>query len=104
MVFVHQVVAGSESHQPGIVGRGRDGNWACAANIGVAQLVGKELQFIGRETVVIPQDVVVGGATGSLKGKAMQQRQYCITISWNDFLLYSTSLTTTDLPEIYLLL
>lgn len=32
----------------------------------MAQLVGKELQFIGRETVVIPQDVVVGGATGSL--------------------------------------
>lgn len=26
MVFVHQVVAGSESHQPGIVGWGRDGN------------------------------------------------------------------------------
>lgn len=33
----------------------------------MAELVGEELQFIRRETVVIPQDVVVGGTTGSLR-------------------------------------
>lgn len=35
----------------------------------MAQLVGEELELIGREAVVIPQDVVVGGATGSLRMK-----------------------------------
>ena len=34
----------------------------------MAQLVSEELQFIGSEAVVIPQDVVVGGTTGSLRG------------------------------------
>lgn len=67
MVFVHQVVAGSESHQPGVVGRRWDGDGARAADVSVAQLVGEELQFIGSETVVVPQDVVVGRATGSLR-------------------------------------
>ena len=68
MLFVHQVVAGAEGHQVGVVGRCRDGDGARAADVGVAQLVGEELQFVGSETVVIPQDVIVGGTTGSLRG------------------------------------
>lgn len=67
MIFVHQVVACSESHQPGVVRRRRDGDGASAADVSVAQLVGEELQLIGGETVVIPKDVVVGGTTGSLR-------------------------------------
>lgn len=68
MIFVHQVVAGSEGHQPGVVGRCGDGDRARAADIGVAQLVGEELQFVGSEAVVIPQDMVVGRTAGSLRG------------------------------------
>lgn len=67
VIFVHQVVACSESHQPGVVRRRRDGDGASAADVSVAQLVGEELQLIGGETVVIPKDVVVGGTTGSLR-------------------------------------
>lgn len=67
VIFVHQVVACSESHQPGVVRRRRDGDGASAADVSVAQLVGEELQLISGETVVIPQDVVVGGTTGSLR-------------------------------------
>lgn len=67
MVFIHQVVSGSESHQSSIVSRRWNGNRARAADVSVAQLVGEELQFVGSETVVIPQDVVVGGTTGSLR-------------------------------------
>lgn len=67
VIFVHQVVACSESHQPGVVRRRRDGDGASAADVCVAQLVGEELQLISGETVVVPQDVVVGGTTGSLR-------------------------------------
>lgn len=50
MVFVHQMVSGAESHQPGVVGGRRDGDGARAADVRVAELVGEELQLIGRET------------------------------------------------------
>lgn len=43
VVFVHQVVTSAEGHQPGVVGRGRDGDGACAADVGVAQLISEEL-------------------------------------------------------------
>lgn len=67
VIFVHQVVACSESHQSGVVGRRRDGDGAGAADVGVAQLVGEELQLVRSETVVVPEDVVVGGTAGSLR-------------------------------------
>lgn len=67
MIFVHQVVACSESHESGVVRRRRDGDGAGAADVRVAQLVGEELQLISSETVVIPEDVVMGGTTGSLR-------------------------------------
>ncbi len=53
------MVAGTERHKPGIVGWCGDRDGAGAAHIGVAELVSQQLQFIGRETVVIPQDVIV---------------------------------------------
>ena len=67
MVFVHQVVACPEGHQAGVVGWRGDGDGAGAAHVGVAQLVGEQLQLVRREAVVIPQDVVVGGPAGALQ-------------------------------------
>lgn len=58
--FVHQVVPGPEGHQVSVVGWRRDGHGACAAHIGVTQLVGENLKLVRRETIVIPEDVVVG--------------------------------------------
>ena len=43
VLLVHQVVACTEGHQVGVVGRCRDGDRAGAAHVGVAQLVGEHL-------------------------------------------------------------
>lgn len=67
MFFVHQVVPGPEGHQVGVVCWRRDGHGACAAHVGVTQLVGEDLQLIGRETIVIPKHVIVGRPACSLK-------------------------------------
>lgn len=40
MFFVHQVVAGTEGHEVGVVGWRGDGHGAGTAHVGVAQLVG----------------------------------------------------------------
>ncbi len=60
------MVAGTERHKPGIVGWCGDRDGAGAAHIGVAELVSQQLQFISRETVVIPQDVIVRGTACAL--------------------------------------
>ena len=62
-----EVVASSKGHQMSVVGRGRVGDGASAADVRVAQLVGEALEFICREVVVVPQDVVVRGSTGALR-------------------------------------
>lgn len=67
VIFVHQMVACPEGYQAGIVGWRWDGDGTGAAHIGVAQLVGEQLQLVRREAVVIPQYVVMRGATGALK-------------------------------------
>lgn len=61
------MVACSESHESGVVRWRWDGDGAGAADVSVAQLVGEELQLVGSEAVVIPEDVVVGRTTGSLR-------------------------------------
>lgn len=66
MFFVNQVVASTERHQVGIIGWCRNGDRTGAAHVGVAQLVGEDLQLIRGEMVVIPQHVVVGRPAGSL--------------------------------------
>lgn len=66
VLFVHQVVAGAESHQMGVVSWCRDGDRACAAHVRVAQLVGEDLQLIRREVVVVPEHMVMRGPAGSL--------------------------------------
>lgn len=67
MFFVHQVVPGPERHQVSVVCRGRDGHGACAAHVGMTQLVGEDLQLIGGETIVVPKHVIVGRPACSLK-------------------------------------
>lgn len=54
MLLVDQVVASAEGYKVSIVGRCWDGHGACAADIGVAQLVSEELEIVSGETVVIP--------------------------------------------------
>lgn len=49
-----------------IVRGGWDGHAPSAADVGVTQLIGQGLKFIGIEPVIIPQDVVVRGTTGAL--------------------------------------
>lgn len=60
MFFIHQVVPGPEGHQVSVVCWCRDGHRACAAHVSVTQLVGENLQLIRRETIVVPEHVVVG--------------------------------------------
>ena len=67
MFFIHQVVPGPEGHQVSIVCWRWDGHGARAAHVGVTQLVGENLQLIGRETIVIPKHVIVGRPACSLK-------------------------------------
>lgn len=67
MFFVHQVVPGPEGHQVRVVSWRGDGHGARAAHVGVTQLVGENLQLIGRETIVIPKHVIVGRPACSLK-------------------------------------
>ena len=50
-----------------IVGRSWDRYAAGAPNIGVAQLVGQGLKLVCVESVVVPQDMVVGRTTGALQ-------------------------------------
>lgn len=66
--LVNQVVTSAEGHQVGVVGRCRDGDGARAAHVGVAQLVGEELELITAEAVVVPQNVIVGRSARSLWG------------------------------------
>lgn len=74
MFFVHQMVAGTEGHQVGVVGRRRDGHWAGAAHVGVAQLVGEQLELVSSKTIVVPQHMVVRGPAGAL-GEEETRRQ-----------------------------
>lgn len=61
----------------GVVRRCGDGDGARAAHVGVAQLVGEELELVTGEAVVVPQDVVVGGSAGPLgrKGQVKEWQQ-----------------------------
>lgn len=82
MLLVHKMVPCSERHQSGVVRRGRDGDRAGAAHVGMAQLVREDLQLIRGEPVVIPEYVVVGWPArtlgrrgGSVRGAAGTQTQ-----------------------------
>lgn len=60
VLLVHEMVPRSERHQSGVIRRGRDGDRAGAAHVGMAQLVREDLQLIRGEPVVIPEYVVMG--------------------------------------------
>lgn len=68
VLFVHQVIASSESHQMGVISWRWDGDGPGAAHVGVAQLVGEHLQLIRREVVVVPEHVVMRRPAGALGG------------------------------------
>lgn len=74
VLFINQVVTSAERHQVGVVRRCRDGDGARAAHVGVAQLVGEELELITGEAVVVPQDMIVGRSAGPL-GRKEQVKQ-----------------------------
>ena len=48
-LLLHEVVAGPEGHEVGVVGGGGDGDGPGAAHVGVAQLVGQLLQLVSLE-------------------------------------------------------
>lgn len=72
--FIHQMVTSAEGHQMGVVRRRGDGDGARAAHVGVAQLVGEELELITAEAVVVPQDVIVGRPARALQGDQRRLR------------------------------
>ena len=57
---VHQVVAGTECHQMGVVGRCGYADRAGASYIGMAHLVGELLQLVRIQVVVVPQHLEWG--------------------------------------------
>ena len=67
MVFVHEMVACSERDQMRVVSRGWNGDGAGAANIGVAKLVGENLQVVSYKAVVVPQHMVMRRSRSALK-------------------------------------
>lgn len=79
MLLVYQVIASPEGHQMGVVGWCWDGHWPSAADIGVTELVGENLQFIWREVVVIPEHVVVRWSAGSLQKRKKRHKSQCIS-------------------------
>ena len=66
VLLLHQVVAGAEGNEMGVVRRSRNGDAACAADVSVAQLVRQLLQLVRVEVIVVPQHVVVAGSARAL--------------------------------------
>ena len=73
VIFLDQMVAGSERHEVSVVGGRRYGHAARASHIGVTQLIGERLQFVGREMIVVPQYVIVRGTRGALDARVTAQ-------------------------------
>jgi len=61
------MIPGSEGNQVRVVCWCRDGNRTSTAYVRMTQLVGKNLQFVGRETIVIPEDMVMRRSACSLR-------------------------------------
>lgn len=49
-----------------IVSRSRIRDAACAADISMTKLIGEALELVCRELIIVPEYMVVGGATGTL--------------------------------------
>lgn len=71
MIFLHQVVSGSEGDQVSIVSWSRDGYTSSAANVSVAELVGENLQLVSIEAIVIPQHMIVRRTTCTLQTRTV---------------------------------
>jgi len=67
VVFVDEMVSGAKSHQVSVVRRRGNGDRSGASGVCVAQLVSEDLQLVGHEVVVVPQDVVTRWSRSALK-------------------------------------
>lgn len=72
MLFLHQVVPGTEGHQMGVVGGCWDGHGPSTSDVGVTQLVGQHLELVSVEVIIVPQYMVVGRSAGSLQTHNIQ--------------------------------
>ena len=70
-----EVVSSPESDKVGVVGGGGVGDAAGTADVGVAELVGETLKLIGCELIVVPQDMIVGGTTGTLEERKRERER-----------------------------
>ncbi len=66
VILLDQVVSGSERDQMSVVRRRGYAHRTSTSHVRVTQLIGQRLEFIGREVIIIPQDVVVRGTRGAL--------------------------------------
>ena len=60
------MVACPEGHQVSVVGWSGIRHTACTADVSVTQLVGQTLQVISCEVIIVPEHMIVGGATRTL--------------------------------------
>ena len=104
MILVHKMVPGPKRYQPGIVGRSGNGDRSRTPDIRVTQLIRQQLQFVCGKTVVVPQDLVVGGPAGSLwrreeqsAGEQQQQERSYLKAVPSISALKSTCQTGTEL-------
>lgn len=92
MFFIHQMIPGSEGNQVCVICWCRDGNWTSTAYVRMTQLVGKNLQLIWRETIVIPEDVVMWRSACSLKA------DHILNVKNNSLHFHLWGWTATELP------
>jgi len=88
VILVHKMVPGPKGYQPGVVRRSRNRDRPRTPHVRVTQLVGQQLEFVCGETVVVPQDLVVGGPAGSLRrtdeqsaGQHRQNQSWYLTVA-----------------------
>ena len=59
MFFFHQMIARSECDEVSVVGRCGNGDRPGATDVCVAQLIRKSLQLVSRESVIVPENVIM---------------------------------------------
>jgi len=64
--LLHEMVTRPEGYKVCVIRRSRNGHAARTTHVSVAQLVGELLQFVCVKMIVIPENMIVTGSTGSL--------------------------------------
>lgn len=73
VILLYQVVPSSKRDQMRVVRRRRYRHTSRASNIRVAELVGQRLQLVGREMIIVPQNVVVRRPARALDARVTAQ-------------------------------